>query len=90
MKFGRNLPRNQVPEWDTSYIKYKALKKVVKSAAKDAHNGEAPDTAGIACAGRAFPTVLANACRILLLAGSQLGGCQPFLQPQVCGRIEKT
>lgn len=33
MKFGRNLPRNVVPEWSSSYINYKALKKLIKSAA---------------------------------------------------------
>ncbi|KAL9099634.1 MAG: hypothetical protein Q9163_004893 [Psora crenata] len=44
MKFGRNLPRNQVPEWDSSYIKYKALKKLIKSA-EDAKHGESADTA---------------------------------------------
>ncbi|PCH04609.1 Glycerophosphoryl diester phosphodiesterase [Penicillium occitanis (nom. inval.)] len=32
MKFGRNLPRNVVPEWSSSYINYKALKKLIKSA----------------------------------------------------------
>ncbi|KAL8731180.1 MAG: hypothetical protein Q9166_003587 [cf. Caloplaca sp. 2 TL-2023] len=41
MKFGRNLPRNQVPEWATAYIKYKSLKKLIKSAAES----NAPDTA---------------------------------------------
>lgn len=40
MKFGRNLPRNQVPEWASTYIKYKSLKKLIKSAADTA------DTAG--------------------------------------------
>ncbi|KAH8705135.1 putative glycerophosphocholine phosphodiesterase Gde1 [Talaromyces proteolyticus] len=35
MKFGRNLPRNVVPEWSSSYINYKALKKLIKSAAED-------------------------------------------------------
>lgn len=40
MKFGRNLPRNQVPEWASAYIKYKSLKKLIKSAADTA------DTAG--------------------------------------------
>lgn len=34
MKFGRNLPRNVVPEWSSSYINYKALKKLIKSAAE--------------------------------------------------------
>ncbi|KAI9821958.1 MAG: Glycerophosphocholine phosphodiesterase [Pycnora praestabilis] len=32
MKFGRNLPRNQVPEWASSYVNYKGLKKLIKSA----------------------------------------------------------
>lgn len=46
MKFGRNLPRNQVPEWSTSYIQYKALKKLIKSAAEEAKHGDGADTAG--------------------------------------------
>ncbi|KPM34114.1 Glycerophosphodiester phosphodiesterase GDE1 [Neonectria ditissima] len=45
MKFGRNLPRNQVPEWAASYINYKGLKKLVKAAAVKARNGETVDTA---------------------------------------------
>lgn len=47
MKFGKNLERNQVPEWKTSYIKYKALKKLIKSAAEDAKLGHDVDTAGL-------------------------------------------
>ena len=47
MKFGRNLARNQVPEWSTSYIKYKALKKLIKSAAVEAKLGDGADTAGM-------------------------------------------
>lgn len=46
MKFGRNLARNQVPEWATYYIKYKALKKLIKSAAETTKHGEPADTAG--------------------------------------------
>lgn len=46
MKFGKNLERNQVPEWKTAYIRYKALKKLIKSAAEDAKVGEGVDTAG--------------------------------------------
>lgn len=46
MKFGRNLPRNQVPEWATAYIKYKSLKKLIKSAAEAASISNSPDTAG--------------------------------------------
>jgi glycerophosphodiester phosphodiesterase len=46
MKFGRNLPRNQVPEWAASYINYKGLKKLVKAAAEKAKNGEKVDPAG--------------------------------------------
>jgi len=46
MKFGRNLPRNQVPEWSAEYINYKGLKKLVKSASDDAKEGEEADLAG--------------------------------------------
>jgi len=46
MKFGRNLPRNQVPEWASSYINYKGLKKFIKTAAEgERQEGEA-DLAG--------------------------------------------
>ena len=47
MKFGSNLPRNQVPEWASSYIKYKTLKKLIKSAAENDKHGEGADTAGM-------------------------------------------
>jgi glycerophosphodiester phosphodiesterase len=46
MKFGHNLPRNQVPEWASSYINYKGLKKLIKTAAGAAKHGEDPDLAG--------------------------------------------
>ncbi|KAL2002398.1 hypothetical protein VTN02DRAFT_6864 [Thermoascus thermophilus] len=46
MKFGRNLPRNVVPEWSSSYIRYKALKKLIKSAAEDLKEGKEADLAG--------------------------------------------
>ena len=46
MKFGRNLPRNQVPEWSAEYINYKGLKKLIKSASEDATEGEEADLAG--------------------------------------------
>ena len=46
MKFGHNLARNQVPEWSSSYINYKGLKKLVRAAADAARNGEDPDLAG--------------------------------------------
>ncbi|KAK7547255.1 Glycerophosphoryl diester phosphodiesterase family-domain-containing protein [Phyllosticta citricarpa] len=36
MKFGHNLPRNQVPEWASAYIDYKGLKKLIKSAGQTA------------------------------------------------------
>ncbi|KAF2182168.1 GDPD-domain-containing protein [Zopfia rhizophila CBS 207.26] len=45
MKFGHNLPRNQVPEWASSYINYKGLKKLVKSASIAVKNGFDPDLA---------------------------------------------
>lgn len=56
MKFGRNLPRNQVPEWSANYINYKKLKKLIKDASTDDNSdGEAqqqeergePDLAGM-------------------------------------------
>jgi hypothetical protein len=47
MKFGRNLPRNQVPEWASSYINYKGLKKLIKSASQtDQQQEGGPDLAG--------------------------------------------
>ncbi|KAH7385787.1 Glycerophosphoryl diester phosphodiesterase family-domain-containing protein [Pyrenochaeta sp. MPI-SDFR-AT-0127] len=45
MKFGHNLPRNQVPEWASSYINYKGLKKTVKTAADAVKNGSDLDLA---------------------------------------------
>ncbi|CAJ2512108.1 Uu.00g077330.m01.CDS01 [Anthostomella pinea] len=45
MKFGRSLPRNQVPEWASSYINYKGLKKLIKAAAETAKAGERVDLA---------------------------------------------
>ncbi|EKG19447.1 hypothetical protein MPH_03310 [Macrophomina phaseolina MS6] len=45
MKFGHNLPRNQVPEWASHYINYKGLKKLVKSAAETAKAGGEADLA---------------------------------------------
>lgn len=47
MKFGRNLPRNQVPEWASSYINYKGLKKLIKGATDTARCGGTVDTAGM-------------------------------------------
>jgi glycerophosphodiester phosphodiesterase len=47
MKFGQNLPRNQVPEWASSYIDYKALKKLIKAAKLETEKaGGEPDLAG--------------------------------------------
>jgi glycerophosphodiester phosphodiesterase len=50
MKFGRNLPRNQIPEWASFYIDYKGLKKLIKAAAESEaegkQEGESPDLAG--------------------------------------------
>ncbi|KAJ4398122.1 Glycerophosphocholine phosphodiesterase [Neurospora sp. IMI 360204] len=45
MKFGRNLPRNQVPEWAAFYINYKGLKKLINSTQEAAKNGEPVDLA---------------------------------------------
>ncbi|KAI1610731.1 Glycerophosphoryl diester phosphodiesterase family-domain-containing protein [Exophiala viscosa] len=46
MKFGRNLPRNQVPEWASAYINYKALKKLIKAAAEGEKQNGSLDLAG--------------------------------------------
>jgi glycerophosphodiester phosphodiesterase len=46
MKFSQNLPRNQVPEWASSYIGYKSLKKLIKSAARAVQHGAEADLAG--------------------------------------------
>lgn len=46
MKFGRNLPRNQVPQWASEYIDYKGLKKLIKAAATEVKDGQEPDLAG--------------------------------------------
>ncbi|KKK17847.1 hypothetical protein P175DRAFT_0472761 [Aspergillus ochraceoroseus IBT 24754] len=46
MKFGRNLPRNVVPEWSASYIRYKSLKKLIKSLAERVKAGHEADLAG--------------------------------------------
>ncbi|KAK9467672.1 GDPD-domain-containing protein [Lipomyces arxii] len=36
MKFGKNLPRNQVPEWSSYYLNYKSLKKHIRTATSSA------------------------------------------------------
>lgn len=46
MKFGQNLPRNQVPEWSSAYINYKGLKKLIKSAQQGGNAGADTDLAG--------------------------------------------
>jgi glycerophosphodiester phosphodiesterase len=47
MKFGQNLPRNQVPEWASVYINYKGLKKLIKAAVQQsAEAGGEVDLAG--------------------------------------------
>ncbi|PMD54546.1 GDPD-domain-containing protein [Hyaloscypha bicolor E] len=45
MKFGRTLPQYQIPEWSSSYINYKGLKKLIKAAAATAKTGRDPDLA---------------------------------------------
>ena len=47
MKFGHNLPRNQVPEWASQYINYKSLKKLINSAAEEARASDHVDLAGM-------------------------------------------
>lgn len=46
MKFAQNLPRNQVPEWSSSYINYKGLKKLIKSAQQEENAEGGADLAG--------------------------------------------
>lgn len=46
MKFGHNLPRNQIPEWASHYIDYKSLKKLIKTEAQAVEAGDEPDLAG--------------------------------------------
>ncbi|TID21465.1 GDPD-domain-containing protein [Venturia nashicola] len=45
MKFGHSLSRNQVPEWASSYIDYKGLKKLIKAAAHSVKEGGGADLA---------------------------------------------
>ncbi|EWC47942.1 hypothetical protein DRE_02824 [Drechslerella stenobrocha 248] len=45
MKFGQNLYRNVVPEWQISYIDYKGLKKRIKKTLESTHNETDPDLA---------------------------------------------
>ncbi|KAF7858881.1 hypothetical protein EAF04_008923 [Stromatinia cepivora] len=45
MKFGRTLPASQVPEWSSSYINYKGLKKLIKAAANATKDGKNVDLA---------------------------------------------
>ncbi|KAH7153196.1 Glycerophosphoryl diester phosphodiesterase family-domain-containing protein [Dactylonectria macrodidyma] len=81
MKFGRNLSRNQVPEWTASYINYKGLKKLVKAAAIKARNGENVDTAEFFFAldrnledvDTFYNKKLADACRRLNLLYNRYG-----------------
>jgi SPX domain len=47
MKFGKNLPRNQVPEWSHSYIRYRALKKLIGKVVDSEKQGLPPDTTGM-------------------------------------------
>ena len=58
MKFGRNLPRNQVPEWASHYINYKGLKKLIKACAEAARDGRPADTAGASAFSIEYPCEL--------------------------------
>ena len=62
MKFGRNLTRNQVPEWSVEYINYKGLKKLIKSASDGKKQDEEIDLAGtVSCS--LYKCIPANACQ---------------------------
>jgi len=71
MKFGRNLARNQVPEWSSSYINYKALKKVIKTAAETVKHGGEADLAGKLRAFLRCRKHTQNYCRALLFSRSK-------------------
>lgn len=80
MKFGRNLPRNQVPEWASSYINYKGLQKLVKAAADKARAKEAVDPAELFFAldrnledVDSYNKKLAEACRRLNILHNRYG-----------------
>lgn len=75
MKFGRNLSRNVVPEWASNYIKYKALKKLIKSAAAAVKEGQDPDLAGKILHRRSFCCVRARLAYFLVV---------PHLRPRWC------
>ncbi|KAI9774276.1 MAG: Glycerophosphocholine phosphodiesterase [Geoglossum simile] len=45
MKFGRNLQRNQVPEWSSAYINYKSLKKLIRTSSEATVHGQNADLA---------------------------------------------
>jgi hypothetical protein len=81
MKFGRNLPRNQVPEWASSYINYKGLKKLIKTAAEASNDSSELDLAGrvsVSCW-----RLSSYPFRFLFLPGPQPRGRRPFLQQKV-------
>lgn len=40
MKFGKNLPRNQVPEYENFYINYRGLKKIIGTEAAKAGDSD--------------------------------------------------
>ncbi|KAK9459370.1 Glycerophosphoryl diester phosphodiesterase family-domain-containing protein [Lipomyces oligophaga] len=47
MKFGKNLPRNQVPEWSSFYLNYKSLKKHIRTARAAATAAGEPDSSPV-------------------------------------------
>ncbi|RDA88495.1 hypothetical protein CP532_6677 [Ophiocordyceps camponoti-leonardi (nom. inval.)] len=81
MKFGRSLPRNQVPEWASFYINYKGLKKLVKAASQRAQDGGAVDPAELFFAldrnledvDSFYNKKLAEACRRLNILHNRYG-----------------
>ena len=76
----RRLPQYQVPEWSASYINYKGLKKLIKAAVAIAKTGRDPDLAGETSLLATVLSIQADAfLRVLLLLGSQFGGCGRIL-----------
>ncbi|KAI9843510.1 MAG: Glycerophosphocholine phosphodiesterase [Sclerophora amabilis] len=74
MKFGRNLTRNQVPEWSDSYINYKGLKKFIKAAAESVKAGRDADLTAL------FYTLDRNVEDVSVFFDRKMGGASRRLE----------
>jgi hypothetical protein len=75
-----SLPRNQVPEWASSYINYKGLKKLIKAAASNPENA---DLAGKSPILHWWRALLMSDTRVLLLPRPQPRNRRWILQQEV-------